>query len=85
MKKNWNSDWGTPPEKILNGAHPYADNGTFAVEKVNGKLTHLDKTWPYKAGVHHPRPTKKDDGLSLVPPRSALWLNYEGERIEYGL
>ncbi|MCB9227092.1 MAG: FAD-binding dehydrogenase [Chitinophagales bacterium] len=82
VKKNWNSDWGTPPEKILNGAHPYADGTVhFAVEKVNGKLTHLDKTWPYAAGVHHPRPTKKDDGLSLVPPRSALWLNYEGERI----
>lgn len=82
VKKNWNSDWGTPPEKILNGAHPYADGTVhFAVEKVNGKLTHLDKTWPYAAGVHHPRPTKKDDGLSIVPPRSALWLNHKGERI----
>lgn len=82
VKKNWSSDWGTPPEKILNGAHPFADGTVhFAVEKINGKLTHLDKTWPYAAGVHHPRPTKNDDGLSLVPPRSALWLNYEGERI----
>ncbi|MFV0531376.1 MAG: FAD-binding dehydrogenase [Flavobacteriales bacterium] len=82
VKENWNSDWGTPPRKILNGAHPYADGTVhFAVEKINGRLTHLDKTWPYAAGVHHPRPTKKDDGLSLVPPRSALWLNYEGERI----
>lgn len=82
VKRNWHSDWGTPPEKILNGAHPYADGTVhFAVEKVNGKLTNLDKTWPYAAGIHHPHPTKKDDGLSLVPPRSALWLNYEGERI----
>ncbi len=82
VKRNWHSDWGTPPEKILNGAHPYADGTVhFAVEKVNGTLTHLDKTWPYAAGIHHPRPTKKDDGLSLVPPRSALWLNYAGERI----
>ncbi len=82
VKRNWNSDWGTPPNKILNGAHHYADGTVhFAVEKINGKLTHLDKTWPYAAGVHHPRPTKENDGLSLVPPRSALWLNYEGMRI----
>ncbi|MBW7868552.1 MAG: FAD-binding dehydrogenase [Brumimicrobium sp.] len=82
VKKNWHKDWGTAPEIILNGAHPYADGTVhFAVEKVKGKLTHLDQTWPYAAGVHHPRPTQKDDGLSLVPPRSALWLNYAGERI----
>ncbi len=82
VKRNWHSDWGTPPKKILNGAHHYADGTVhFAVEKVNGKLTHLDKTWPYAAGIHHPRPTQKDDGLSLVPPRSALWLNYKGERM----
>lgn len=82
VKKNWHSDWGTAPEIILNGAHPFADGTVhFAVEKINGKLTHLDQTWPYAAGIHHPRPEKPNDGLSLVPPRSALWLNYAGERI----
>lgn len=82
VKKDWHSDWGTAPEIILNGAHPFADGTVhFAVEKINGKLTHLDQTWPYAAGIHHPRPEKQDDGLSLVPPRSALWLNYAGERI----
>lgn len=82
VKRNWNSDWGSPPQKILNGAHSFAD-GTlhYAVEKINGHLTHLDQTWPYAAGVHHPRPERENDGISLVPPRSALWLNYRGERI----
>jgi predicted oxidoreductase len=36
--------------------------------------------WNYAAGVHHWRPRKPDHGLSLVPPRSALWLNWRGER-----
>lgn len=82
VKRNWHKDLGTPPTTILNGAHPFADGTVhFAVEKVNGKLTHLDQTWPYAAGIHHPRPYMKDAGLSLVPPRSALWLNYAGERI----
>jgi predicted oxidoreductase len=37
--------------------------------------------WNYAAGVHHPRPRKPNHGLSLVPSRSALWLNWRGERI----
>jgi len=44
-------------------------------------VTHLDKMWNYAAGVHHPRPRKPAHGLSLVPPRSALWLNWQGRRI----
>lgn len=81
VKKNWYKGWGKAPEVILNGAHPFADGKLhYAVEKINGKLTHLDYTWPYAAGVHHPRPTKPNDGLSTIPPRSALWLNYQGKR-----
>lgn len=82
VKRNWPAERGAPPKTILNGAHRYAD-GTLhrAVEEVGGKVTHLEQTWPYAAGIHHPRPTRADDGLSLVPPRSALWLNYRGERI----
>jgi len=51
------------------------------VERHSGNVTHLDKMWPYAAGVHHPQPTRENHGLSLVPPKSALWLNYKGERI----
>jgi predicted oxidoreductase len=35
----------------------------------------------YAAGVHHPAPRKPLHGLSLVPPRSALWLDARGERM----
>lgn len=82
MKKHWYKPWGAPPEKILNGAHPGIDGHMIdEAEKAEAKVTHLDKMWPYAAGVHHPRPKIVDHGLSLVPPKSALWLNYEGERI----
>jgi uncharacterized protein len=82
VKQNWHKPWGAPPETILNGAHRYAD-GTLhdAVGRIDGHITHLDKNWPYAAGVHHPRPKIKDQGLSLVPPKSALWLDYTGRRI----
>jgi predicted oxidoreductase len=82
VKKHWDKHWGTPPENILNGAHQYGD-GTLhdALAKHNGKITHLDWSWPYAAGVSHPRPKIPNQGLSLVPPKSALWLNFKGERI----
>lgn len=82
IKKHWRKDLGSPPETILNGLRPEIDGKMLdQVQKVKGKLTHLDKMWPYAAGVHHPRPSFKGEGLSLVPPKSALWLNFKGERI----
>jgi hypothetical protein len=37
--------------------------------------------WNYAAGISHPSPRMPFHGLSVVPPRSALWLNYQGQRI----
>ncbi len=82
VRDNWYKPWGAPPEEILIGAHQYGMGDMHdAVERKKGNVTHLDWMWPYAAGVHHPRPKKPNHGLSLVPPKSALWLNYKGERI----
>ncbi len=82
VRRHWHADWQQPPEVILNGSHRYAD-GTLhdAVAAAGGRLTHLDRMWNYAAGVHHPQPRKPLHGLSLVPPRSALWLDWRGRRI----
>ena len=82
VKANWFKPWGEAPEKILNGTNLFADGFLHEeLRKKNARITHLDKMWPYAAGVHHPRPEFPDQGLSLVPPKSAIWLNYEGKRI----
>lgn len=82
IRQHWHAEWGTPPETILTGSHKYADGLLHdAVANVGGRLTHLDRNWNYAAGVHHWNPRKPHHGLSLVPPRSALWLNWRGERI----
>ena len=82
VRQNWHRDWGRPPETLLSGSHRFADGKLHdAAAAVGGVLTHLDNMWNYAAGVHHPRPRKPTHGLSLVPPRSALWLNWRGERI----
>jgi predicted oxidoreductase len=82
VRQNWHGDWGIPPEVLLNGSHRFADGRLHdATLAAGGVLTHLDRMWNYAAGVHHPRPRKAHHGLSLVPPRSALWLNWQGARI----
>ena len=83
LKRHWYPAWGDPPDTILNGSHRYAD-GTMhdAAEAIGANVTHMDKQWLYAAGVHHPDPEDKPyDALSLVPPKSALWVNARGERI----
>lgn len=82
LRGHWYQPWGDPPHKLLNGAHRYADGKLLDnVAQLGGAVTHLDLQWHYPAGVHHPGRRRPDDGLSLVPPRSALWFNARGERI----
>ncbi len=82
-KKYWYKEWGKPPKKILNGSHQYAEGDHIQMGiKVKAKITHLDLQWNYAAGVHHPNPPYEGYGISLVPPRSALWVNYKGERFQ---
>ena len=84
VKRHWYGPWGDPPKTILNGSHRYADGDMHdEVARLNGNVTHLDKQWHYAAGVHHPKSEgMPDKGLSLIPPRSALWLGYTGERFK---
>lgn len=82
VKKNWYKPWGDPPEKMLTGSHQYADGKLHQlVKNEGGNLTHMEKQFHYAAGIHHPNPRKPNHGLSLIPPKSALWVNAYGKRI----
>jgi predicted oxidoreductase len=82
LRANWYKPWGDPPLKLLNGAHDFGDGMLHErVASLGGALTHLDLHWHYAAGIHHPAKRRPNDGLSLVPPRSALWFNARGDRI----
>jgi len=82
VKENWYKPWGSPPEVILNGSHKYA-LGEFhdKISDINGKVCHLDNMWNYAAGIHHHRPKHPLHGLSIIPPKSAIWLDSQGKRI----
>ncbi len=81
IKQNWYKPWGSPPETILNGSHEFAMGDIHdLVEDLNGNVTHGENLWNYAAGVHHHRPRRPNHGLSLIPPRSALWLDSQGRR-----
>ena len=77
-----------PPERsrpatMLNGAHPFADGKLHhqVAEHWDGCITHAGEMWNYAAGVPHPQPHFEGHGLSMVPCKSALWLDYTGRRI----
>ncbi len=81
VRKHWPVELGSPPAVLLNGSHRFADGLLYKVASENGaRLTHLEKYWHYAAGIFHPFPKQESDGLSLVPPRSALWLDATGKR-----
>ena len=82
VRAHWPEDLGTPPAELLNGSNPWAD-GTLhrAAAKHGANLTCLDRMWLYAAGVRHWRPDFEGHALSLVPPRSALWVNWQGRRL----
>ena len=83
VRKHWPAGSGTAPRDLLNGAHRFAD-GTMhaAVEQLGGQIGDLSRMWNYAAGVRHWRPRKPDHGISLVPPRGALWLDASGARFD---
>lgn len=82
VRQHWPQDWPEPPEVILNGSHPYADGWLHdKVSNQGGKVTHLEWQWNYAAGIHHPKPRMPLHGLSLIPPKSALWMDCRGNRI----
>lgn len=78
----WPRDrWGDPPEPMLNGSIPEADGLLIDRARALGaNVTHLEKMWNYAAGVRHWAPPFPNYGLSLVPGKSALWVNYQGRR-----
>jgi predicted oxidoreductase len=82
VRRHWPPSWPGPPEVILNGAHPFS-NGEIhaAVAESGGTLTHLSDMWNYAAGIPHPQPHFEGHGLSLVPPKSVLWLSPDGDPV----
>ncbi|MBN9404519.1 MAG: FAD-binding protein [Burkholderiales bacterium] len=81
-RKNWPADRPCPAA-MLNGAHPFADGRLhhWAAEQLGALITHAGEMWNYAAGIPHPFPHFAGHGLSLIPCKSALWLDHTGRRI----
>ncbi|MFN7783457.1 MAG: FAD-binding dehydrogenase [Lysobacterales bacterium] len=71
------------PATMLNGAHPFADGRLHAevAERLGGQIVHAGEMWNYAGGIAHPFPQFEGHGLSIIPCKSALWLDHRGERI----
>ena len=82
VKAHWPYEGHKLSEKILNGANPLSDGKLHEhIQSVGGNITHADKMWNYAAGIHHPQAEFEGHGLSLIPCKSAIWLDHLGKRI----
>ena len=79
---NWPAD-RPRPASMLNGAHPLADGRLHrrVAEQLGAQITHAGRMWNYAAGFAHPFPHFEGHGLSIIPCKSALWLDHRGQRI----
>ncbi len=82
LRANWPASRPLP-DTLLNGADPDADGRLhrWAAEQLRARLSHVGDMWNYAAGVPHPQPRFPGHGLSLIPCKSALWLDHRGVRI----
>lgn len=83
VREAWDNErYGKPPALLLNGAHPDADGHLHdLVSRYDGRVVRLGQMWNYAAGIRHPQPQFAEHGLSLIPPRSALWMDCRGNRV----
>lgn len=83
VRHHWDTAlYGPCPKTLLIGTPPCADGALHdQVQAVGGQVVNLHQMWNYAAGIRHPQPQYPDHGLSLIPPRSALWLDAHGRRI----
>ena len=82
VRENWDTSFSPAPKPLLNGSHPSADGSLHErVNQLGGRVTHLEWMWNYAAGIEHPNAKFKHHGLSLIPPKTALWVDAFGNRI----
>lgn len=82
VRQHWDPIYGPYPENMLNGTDPRADGALHEqVRQVGGQVVKLGQMWNYAAGIAHPDPEYPQHGISLIPARSALWLEPSGRRI----
>lgn len=82
VRRHWDPIYGPFPENLLNGTDPRADGALHdQVQQAGGQVVKLGRMWNYAAGIAHPQPQYPRHGVSLIPPRSALWLDATGRRI----
>ena len=82
VRKEWDTQLSPAPKPLLNGSHPSADGQLHdEVNKLGGNITHLNWMWNYAAGIKDPSHEFEQKGLSLIPPKTALWLDAFGKRV----
>ena len=81
VRKLWPPEMGKAPDDLLVGTHPFCDGkGLDMAERAGANITNLGYMWNYPEGVAHTDPRFNCQGLRVIGPRSALWMDPSGSR-----
>ncbi|MBN2160809.1 MAG: FAD-binding dehydrogenase [Spirochaetes bacterium] len=82
VKRIWPPELGRAPAELLIGSHPFCDGSSYDMAaRAGGTVTNISSMWNYPEGVPHPSPQYPMQGLRVLAPKSALWMDYTGRRI----
>ncbi|MEM9955819.1 MAG: FAD-binding dehydrogenase [Chloroflexota bacterium] len=82
IRKNWASDMGNPPKKMLYGVPDYVDGRMLAItESVGGNIINRDRMWHYTEGIENYAPIWTKHGIRILPGPSSMWFDAEGNRL----
>lgn len=81
VRELWPEEMGRPPKELLIGSHPFCDGaGLDLARRMGGVLTNLGYMWNYPDSIANPNPEYENQGIRVIPPKSALWMDYRGRR-----
>lgn len=82
VRREWDPIYGPVPTNMLAGSDPICTGDLHdAVSASGGRVSNLKWMWNYSAGIEKPNPAYPNEGLALIPPRSALWMDCYGRRV----
>ncbi len=82
VRRNWPTDWGTPPREMISGVPDHVDGLMLGVvEKTGGRIINPDRMWHYPEGIVNHSPIWSRHGIRILSGPSPLWLDARGHRL----
>jgi uncharacterized protein len=82
VRRNWPTQWGAAPARMLSGVPDHVDGLMLEVaERAGGRIINADRMWHYPEGILNHSPVWSAHGIRILSGPSPLWLDPHGQRL----